>query len=143
MASDSGEIWRRTMRVPAKAALRAPLCQLFFATAMICMRKAGNYTLANEMGISLLLVGQGIEMLFDFQSYNGGRGVGQVVLEIGGVHVCERCTEPERCNRLIRSSGGGSLQVTQGYNGAADFVSRESLESSQAASRQGRREALH
>jgi hypothetical protein len=35
---------------------------------------------ADKMRVSLLLIGQGIEMLLDLQSDNGGRRIGQVVL---------------------------------------------------------------
>jgi hypothetical protein len=48
--------------------------------------QAGPSVLADEVSISLLLVGEGLEVLLDLKPDDGGGLVGQIVGELLGVH---------------------------------------------------------
>ena len=61
MLSDSGETWRRVIRVPVKAAL-----EMAWISYCGMSNRVWGIEPADKVGIASLFVGQGIEVLFDF-----------------------------------------------------------------------------
>lgn len=67
----------------------------------------GPGLLADEVSITLLLVGQSIEVLLDLQSDNAGRRVSEIVFQIVGVHFGGCCEESGSKMLLVLVFPGG------------------------------------
>lgn len=97
MSSDSGDTWRRVIRVPAKEALGGKLaciveeCRRGGELGKTRLRPYEAAILADEVCVALVLVIEGIEVLLDLEPHGRRRRVRKEVLQLVVVHGTHRC----------------------------------------------------